>query len=141
MRNILIAVFLLLALPAQASPIYSKNFYFGGTFTGQDVNPALNDGKGINTPYVTPWETVSIDIVAVDIVFFQGASSVWYAFAGNGFSPDIMRWYGLPNPIPAGLAFPFPASGGANPPHIDLHVNGVLGQPYQGFYTVYYTKD
>ena len=115
--------------------IFSKTFYASGTFDGTDQLPLVID----------PWEPVAIEIVCVDITFFQFDSRfVNYAFAGNGFSPDIMRWWGEPNPIPPGEFFPCPAKGGYTPTehaHLDLHVSGQQGQKWQGYYTIYYMKE
>ncbi len=197
--------------------IYSANFYAGGTFNSQDQVVAMTGNGGqpaapIGGVGIEPWLPVSINIVGVDIVFFQGAQYVNYAFAGNGYSPDIMRWWNQPNEIQSGLAFPFPAaavpvaaftgsvdltvltvssvqfgalvnggpitgpglpvpttvnfagtgSGGdgtyvlsasenlgntamvgyaAVPPHIDCHVSGAGGEPFELFYTVFFTKN
>lgn len=122
--------------------ICSKNFYFHGVCNGQDQNPSLNDGKGIDTPLVTPWEPVSISIVDVQIAFIPGSTPpTFYSFAGNSYEPDIMSWdtSNAVQQTPAGYNFQFPAAGGKNPPHIDLHVSCAAANfPYQGFYTVYY---
>ena len=127
--------------------IFSKTFYCGGTFNGQDQVPAMINGAGQSAAPVSgvgiePWETVSINVVCVDIEIFQGSADVGYAFAGNGYSPDVMRFYGQPNPIPAGEFFPFPAATDSSPPHIDLHISGApVGNPFQAYYVVYYTKN
>jgi hypothetical protein len=123
----------------------SANFYADGTFNSQDQVPTMINSDGQNAAPVLgigiePWESVPIEIVCVDISIFQGAEELNYSFAGNGFSPDIMRWHGQPNPIPAGSSFSFPAKGASPPPHIDCHVSGTSGAAFQLFYTVYYNK-
>jgi len=120
----------------------SKTFYAGGTFSGQDQVPTMTDSRSQNAAPVhgigmEPWEDKPIDILGVDIVFFQGASYLNYSFAGNSFTPDVMRWFGQGNPITAGRSFAFPGKS-EDPPHIDCHVSGQAGQNFQLFYTVYY---
>ena len=129
--------------------IFSATFYAHGIFDGTDQLPVLNDQHGSAAPLfgigIEPWEDVPINIVCVDITFFQMDSRfVNYAFAGNGFSPDVMRWWGEPNPIPPGESFPCPAKGSftmTKSTHLDLHVSGQAGQKWQGYYSVYYTKN
>ena len=122
----------------------SKTFYAGGTFNGQDQVPTMTDsasqpGAPVHGVGIEPWSDKAISIAGVDIVFFQGEADLNYAFAGNGYVPDVMRWHGQPNPIPAGSGFAFPAKS-ADPPHIDCHVSGSDGVPFQLFYTVYYSE-
>lgn len=122
----------------------SKTFYAGGNFNGQDEVPTFTDSQSqpaapIRGVGIEPWSDKNIAIVCVDIVFFQDADLVNYAFAGNSYTPDVMRWFGQPNPIPAGESFAFPAKSD-DPPHIDCHVSGLSGHPFQLFYTVYYNE-
>jgi len=118
----------------------TKNFYFSGTCNGQDQNPALVDGIGINTPFVQGWEPVQIAIRDVWIVFIPPRPASFYAFAGNGYTPDIMTWItsdGAERHLPDGTSMEFPATPTSY--HIDLHISCLpINTPYQGFYTVVY---
>lgn len=123
--------------------MFSKTWWAGGIFNGQDTVPVMSDGSGQSSAPVggfgiEPWLDQPIKILCVDITFFQGGQYVNYSFAGNSYSPDIMRWWGQPNPIPSGENFYFPGRS-SSPPHIDCHVSGLPGQPFQLFYTVYYS--
>ena len=124
--------------------VCTKNFYFAGTCNGQDTNPYLNDGVAINTPLAPPWEPVPISIEDIWITFIQ-APPTYYAFAGNSYAPDIMTWMtsgGTHHRLPSGMQMPFPASGTAGGPHLDLHISCTpAGAPYQGFYTVVYSPN
>jgi hypothetical protein len=137
----------------EVNALYSATFYAAGTYNGQDQVPKLTNAAGqpaapLGGVGIEPWEPVSIGVACVDIVVFENATDLNYAFAGNSYSPDVMRWLGLPNPIPAGASFPFPARDPAATaaPHLDCHVSGAHGptgvyRQYQLFYTVYYTKN
>jgi len=122
--------------------VCAQNFYFSGKCNGQDQNPPL-EAATFDSPFVTPWEPVSISIVDVQIVFINGSQpQSFYAFAGNGYDPDIMSWLtsdGADRHLPDGYNMQFPASGGTKPPHLDLHVSCLpVGFSYQGFYNVIY---
>jgi hypothetical protein len=122
----------------------SKNFYGSGTCSGQDTLAVLKDADGWpNLPYVPPWEPSSISIVGIAMVDLGGTVNQ-YAFAGNSYTPDIMFWHPLTSRaasvfFPPGTAMPFPASGGANPPHLDAHISCTGGGTFQIFYTIFYT--
>jgi len=132
--TVAVALFALLVSTAEAqTTLYSKTLYGGGTCNGQDIVAVMQ----------TPWESVSINIVGVELTVFQG--TIEYAFAGNSFSPDLMSLLGEGEVhgetfYPAGAAFPFPASSVTPAPHIDLHVFCASG-PFQMYETVYYTKN
>lgn len=129
-----------LASAADGHGLCTKNFYFSGTCSGGDQNPSLNDGVGINTPYVPGWEPVEIAIRDVWIVFIPPRPTSFYAFAGNSYTPDIMTWItsdGVERHLPSGTSMEFPSSMAGQ--HIDLHISCLpSGTPYQGFYTVVY---
>jgi hypothetical protein len=143
--------------------LLSRQFVGRGTYNGQNQVPGVagmppmlwsggQPAAPMNGIGVEPWENVSIDIHEIEILFSQGAQYLGAAFAGNGWSPDVMRsvlpgGMMLPNPIKRGFSFPFPSvaaciPGVSNKAFMDIHVIDYLdnGQPFTFFYTVYYTR-
>lgn len=174
----LVAVLSFLASTAFADPanqtVYSKSFYGDGSGLYVNHDPATgcslmnNCNVALGGPdplpiLVNPWETVSINIVCVQVVFLPTAklAPTSYAFVGNNYTPDVMVW-AVPNEnggatakmcYPPGTSMAFPAAApGAPPngpgqnnfaiPHLDVHTyGGPANTTYQVFLTVWYTKN
>ena len=96
---------------------------------------------------VPPWESSSISIRKVTIVFMHEAGTIknGYVFAGNNYTHDVMAWLDpvregrVTESYPDGLSFQLPDKSNVNN-WIDLHVMcQPVGVAYSAFLIVYYT--
>jgi len=109
--------------------LLSKTFHGQGVGTGLDQIPILEE----------MWDG-PIEIVGVELALTEGAKYVQYAFAGNGYSPDVMLMLGAGEVsgrvfYPTGLSFPFAGS------HVDCHICVKPKKQFQVFLTIYYVRE
>lgn len=92
-----------------------------------------------------PWEDVPIKLRGVETFFRYGPSIADMACCNNHV-PDIFAWSlgnrrRLRRFFGRNIYIPFPASGGADPPHVDCHVGFLEPGPFGMYYTMHYTRD
>lgn len=127
------------SFPGNAATVCTKLFSFSGICTGGDDNPTFD---GINSPFITPWEPISISILKVGVMIFPPTPTYWTALAGNSFEPDFMSMQsseGVSFGLPEGFTMQFPAAPSLY--HLDLHFScptNSIPHSYGGYYWVVY---
>jgi hypothetical protein len=136
-----------------AQTLYSKTF---------EAAPHVCDGKDHVAALLLPWEDVPITIraVAISHEIDRLSPSGWhgwrappvpqgYAFVGSSnpadgdlLTPKVIGENGYAYvAFPRSTGFRFPAKGGANPPHIDIHLSCHGGANDQATAVIFYTRD
>ncbi len=123
----------------------SKTFHASATCSGQDQLARITGNKcasGNDCPLIEAWEPTPVLIVGVEVTMIEGAESLLYAYAGNGYHPNQMMFVGRGQTnrsqfFPKGLGFRLPSAGA--PGYIDLHIACTKAQA-QAFFTIYYER-
>ncbi len=90
---------------------------------------------------VEPWEDEPIEIIGMECALLQSSSRAMMTC--NSYRPDIFFMAGngetrCDGMLPDDVMLPFPAAGGQDPPHLDIHIE-FTSFPYFLVYSVFYT--